>query len=144
MPKIKRKTKKRTPRPNMLFPGRPAYQGPQRGWFAFVHHGKLFERATEDIDNRVEYVKTQKPREEISTRLSHIMYLGPTLSHKLSALAKAKAERMCRSLEYAERTMHDSNYEARALVMDYVNKHKPKHRWNGNTLTLADGRWMTG
>lgn len=143
MPKIKRKTKKRTPRPNMLFPGHPAYQGPQRGWFAWVHHGKLFERATENIDNRVYYVKEQKPKNEISIRLSHIMYLGPYLSRKLTALARAHAEAVCRPVEYAERTLHD-HHQARAMVMDYVTKHKPKNRWNGGTLTTADGNWMTG
>ena len=53
---------------NELFPGRPDYVGPTKGYFAFLHHEQLFEKS-HDVMERVAYVKRDKPDHEIPTRL---------------------------------------------------------------------------
>lgn len=141
MKKVK-KVKKVTRPPNMLFPGLPNYKGPDKGWFAWVHHGKLFEHTSVDGDSikaRVHYVKMRKPTDEQRIRLAHIMYLGKSLGTKL--------QKMCgdgsRDYGRARLWRHD---KAAELVYAYIAKHKPKNKWDRRreTLVKADGTSMTG
>lgn len=144
MAKIKRKVKKATG-PNMLFPGLPGYHGPDKGWFAWVHHGKLFEHTDYDGDSikaRVAYVKTDKPKDERRIRLAHIMYLGSYLGRKLS---QRRTE--LNNTVGGARVEHDP--VAIGWVMDYIAKHKPRNKWdasrcNHGSLMKADGSVMTG
>lgn len=139
----KRKTKVRPP--NMLFPGLPHYKGPNRGWFAFVHHGKLFEHTSNDGDSiatRVQYVRKAKPKDEIRIRLSHIMYLGAYLGRKLTRM------KYDIPTQYEAARIHEIP-EAREAVLAYVKKHKPRNQWREDrgvtgTLVKADNSSMTG
>ena len=40
---------------------------PELYWL--LHHGRLLEWTTEPVESRIEYIKTQKPTNEIATRL---------------------------------------------------------------------------
>jgi hypothetical protein len=71
MPKIKQKS-----RPNRLHPGLPGYKGPTVGWFALLHHHTLIEFSW-NVMERVEYVKENKPTDEIDLRLRHMLYIKP-------------------------------------------------------------------
>ena len=62
--------------PNTLYPGRPKYEGPTEGIFGLVHHDMLFE-PSHDIMERVDYIKINKPKGEIKTRLHCLVYLPP-------------------------------------------------------------------
>lgn len=124
---------------NKLFPGLPNYTGPQRGYFAFVHHAQLFEHTSEDIKNRIEYVKDRKPTNEQGIRLRHILLLGPSLSRRIAAINKQNAPVYgC----YNNQAKHDQTI--RAAVLRYARRHIKPLRWNGASLTLVSGREMTG
>ena len=62
--------------PNNLYPGRPNYEGPTEGIFGLVHHDVLFE-ASEDIMERVDFIREHKPKDEVKTRLHCLVYLPP-------------------------------------------------------------------
>lgn len=124
---------------NKLFPGRSNYTGPQRGYFAFVHHAQLFEHTNEDIKNRVLYVKQMKPAHEQGIRLRHILLLSPTLSKRIAAINKQNAPVYGM---YNNQAKHDQTI--RAAVLRYARRHIKPLRWNGASLTLVSGREMTG
>ena len=71
---------------NKLFPGLPDYIGPAYGVFSMLHHESLAETSN-DVMERIAYIKENKPAQEISTRLRHIMFLD---SVGESYLAKRK------------------------------------------------------
>ena len=60
---------------NTLFPGRPNYTGPTKGWFGFLHHEQLCEQS-HDVNERIRYVKREKPKNEVAIRLHNMIYLG--------------------------------------------------------------------
>ena len=64
---------------NALFPGRPNYTGPTSGWFGLLHHSELFE-TSHDVNERVAYVKANKPKREVALRLHNMAYLGAIAS----------------------------------------------------------------
>lgn len=140
--KVKARKRSKAKGPNMLFPGLPNYHGPNRGWFAWVHHGKLFENTDNDgnsIAKRVSYVRRMKPRDERRIRLNHIMYLGSYLNRKLTA-----RRHVLNSTIGGGRV--DDDATSQVMVHRYIEKHKPRNRWNRNrgTLVKADGTSMTG
>ncbi len=61
--------------PNTLFPGRSDYTGPQRGYFAGVHHDTLFEYST-NIDVRLDYINIEKEEYKRPTYLQNMMHLS--------------------------------------------------------------------
>ena len=60
---------------NTLFPGRPNYEGPAEGIFGLLHHEVLWE-PSHNVHERVEYVKAEKPPNEVAIRLHNMIYLG--------------------------------------------------------------------
>jgi len=68
-----------TETPNVLFPGRPNYTGPTSGWFGLLHHSELFE-TSHNVQERIAYVKANKPDREVSLRLHNMVYLGAIAS----------------------------------------------------------------
>ena len=76
---------------NTLFPGRDNYVGPTTGWFAFLHHEKLFEES-HNVMERVAYVKSEKPKREVWIRLHNMMYLDPGLCPAVAKRAPLDAD----------------------------------------------------
>ena len=128
---------KRTSVKNTLFPGRPNYTGPTKGWFGFLHHEQLCEQS-HDVNKRIHYVKREKPKNEVAIRLHNMIYLGGCeATTKLDALyADYKIKRVMmdgaymvdRDALYATYTAKDADYttyEAKhdALYADYTHKH---------------------
>ncbi len=60
---------------NLLYPGRPNYEGPTEGFFGLLHHSIIAEWS-HDVMERVEYVKKEKPKNEIDIRLWNMCYLS--------------------------------------------------------------------
>jgi hypothetical protein len=134
----------KTMRENKLYPGRPNYTGPNKGWFAFVHHGSLCEHTGQfpgGIEERVEYINRAKPPDEIPTRLRHLIYLGQTLNEALTKAAGGTyyATGSCRGV--VEMHQHKA---LRGRVLRYVKRHIKPFRWNGRWLTHANGGSFTG
>ena len=106
---------------NDLFPGRPDYVGPTKGYFAFLNHKQLFE-SSHDVMERVAYVKREKPGHEIQTRLHNMIYL-PFMTDELYADYEAK--RASLDVDYeAKLTLLYADYEAKLapLYADYEAK----------------------
>lgn len=134
--------------PNTLFPGRPGYVGPQRGWFAMLHHQQLFERATCDVKSRVAYVKRTKPGDEVPVRLHNMMYLGNLSQIKALQMLHDACWEM-RDYDHGitfdgyalrrpiEQAIEATKRHIRPLVIAYVKKYIPDHSWEeeNNTIT---------
>ena len=114
---------------NELFPGRPDYVGPTKGYFAFLHHEKLFEKS-HDVMERVVFVKQEKPDHEIPIRLHNMIYL-PFMTGALDADYQAK-----RAPLYAD-------YQAKraalyADILAFIKQHIPDCAWNGRELVFPE------
>jgi len=160
---------------NKLFPGRPNYTGPTAGLFAFLHHCTLYEYS-DNVIERINYVKSQKPKDEIELRLHHMLYLdsSDTLIGKAYSFEERyrqkrvqldnEYEHECARLDsdfqfrgynydywrqrntlnavYRQRVnkLDDDYWRRRALfekvVLDYINRHIPEHRWNGERIVF--------
>jgi len=105
---------------NTLFPGRPDYVGPKSGMFAFLHHEILCE-PSDNVMERVDYVRQHKPPAEIETRLHHMMFLD-------AALCPAVAKRAPLDADYgAKLAPLEADYGAKraTLEADYAAKRAP-------------------
>ena len=125
----------RTTIENTLFPGRPNYTGPAKGWFGFLHHERVCEES-HDVNERIDYVKREKPKNEVPIRLHNMIYLG-----ECAAIAKDAAL----YADYnAKRDTLDADYNAkraamRAEILAYIKLHIPDCAWNGKTLVFTSG-----
>ena len=138
---------------NTLFPGRPNYTGPTKGWFGFLHHEQLCEQS-HDVNERIRYVKREKPKNEVAIRLHNMIYLGGCeATTKFDALyADYKIKRVMMDCAYTAKDALYTTYEAKhdALYADYKIKHDaldaeilayiksniPDCAWNGKTLVF--------
>ena len=151
----------RTTIENTLFPGRPNYTGPAKGWFGFLHHERVCEES-HDVNERIDYVKREKPKNEVPIRLHNMIYLGECAAiAKRDALdagyeadyevksaplyAGYKAKRDALDAGYkAKRAPLDADYNAkraamRAEILAYIKLHIPDCAWNGKTLVFTSG-----
>jgi hypothetical protein len=105
---------------NTLFPGRDNYTGPTKGWFAFLHHEQLCEES-HDVNERLDYVKREKPKNEVVIRLHNMIYLGGCeviVKHALlDADHKAKCALLGADFE-AKRAPLDADFEAKHALLD--------------------------
>ena len=62
--------------PNTKYPGRHNYTGPEEGIFGLLRHGALAE-PSENVMERVDYVRREKPVHKRAHRLHCMCYLGP-------------------------------------------------------------------
>ena len=139
---------------NTLFPGRYNYTGPTKGWFAFLHHEQLCEES-HDVNERLDYVKREKPKNEVAIRLHNMIYLGGCEAiAKLAPLdADYKAKRAPLDADYetklaplyadyeAKRAPLYADYEAKRAALDaqiiaYIRVHIPDCAWDGKTLVF--------
>jgi len=125
---------------NKLFPGRPNYTGPTKGYFALLHHDQLFEHS-HDVMERVAYVKREKDRNEIPTRLHNMIYL-PFMTDALYADYKAKRDALYADYE-AKRDALDADYKAKRAPLDadilaFIRTHIPDCAWNGRELVFPE------
>jgi hypothetical protein len=102
--------------PNELFFGRPDYVGPDSGYGAFIHHGVLFEKS-HSFKERVDYIKREKPKNEVATRLHNLLYL-PFMTDALYADYKAKLATLD------------------ADILAFIRQHIPDCAWNGQELVF--------
>ena len=139
---------------NTLFPGRYNYTGPTKGWFAFLHHEQLCEES-HDVNERLDYVKREKPKNEVAIRLHNMIYLGGCEAiAKLAPLdADYKAKRAPLDADYetklaplyadyeAKRAPLYADYKAKRAPLDaeilaYIKMNIPDCAWNGRTLVF--------
>ena len=150
--------------PNELFPGRPDYVGPTKGYFALLHHEVLFEKS-HDVTERVAYVKRDKLKHEVPIRLHNMLYL-PFMTDALYADYQAKlapldadykAKRAPLYADYeAKLATLDADYEAKratlyadyqakratldAYILAFIRQHIPDCAWNGKELVFPEAK----
>lgn len=106
---------------NTIFPGRPNYTSPRTGWFGLLHHEILCEES-HDVMERVDYVRRNKPENEVATRLWNMIYLGG---------CETVVKRDALGADYwAKRDALD------AEILTYIRQHIPDCAWNGETLVF--------
>ena len=117
---------------NTLFPGRPNYTGPTKGWFGFLHHEQLCEQS-HDVNERIHYVKHEKPKNEVAIRLHNMIYLGGCeATTKFDTLYAAYLARFG-SLYATYRAKRDA---LDAEILAYIKSNIPDCAWNGKTLVF--------
>ena len=128
---------------NTLFPGRYNYTGPTKGWFAFLHHEQLCEES-HDVNERLDYVKREKPKNEVAIRLHNMIYLGGCEAIAKRAALDADYEAKCVAL-YADYEAKfaplAADYAAKRAPLDaeilaYIKSNMPDCAWNGKTLVF--------
>ena len=107
--------------PNTLFPGRPDYVGPTTGWFALLHHDTLFE-GSHNVNERIAYVRSNKPENEVALRLHNMVYLGAVADvcakcAPLDADYQAKCAALYTDYQ-AKRDALDADYRAKRDALD--------------------------
>jgi len=120
---------------NTLFPGRYNYTGPTKGWFGFLHHEQLCEES-HDVNERIDYVKRKKPKNEVAIRLHNMIYLG-------GCEAMAKHATLYADYEAKRATLY-ADYKAKRATLDadilaYIKLNIPDCAWNGKTLVFPLG-----
>jgi hypothetical protein len=128
---------------NTLFPGRDNYTGPTNGLFGLLHHEQLCE-SSHDVNERIEYVKREKPKNEVAIRLHNMIYLGGcAVGAKCDTLyADYEAKRAPLYADYeAKRALLYADYEATRALLDaeilaYIKMNIPDCAWNGRTLVF--------
>ena len=79
---------------NLLFPGLERYEGPSHGIFALLHHTILCEYS-DDVMERVTFVRHYKASHEIDTRLRHMIYVGDLeASHKFLEIKEKEQDEL--------------------------------------------------
>ena len=151
---------------NTMFPGRLNYVGPKKGMFGLLHHAQLFE-SSDDVMERVDYVKREKTANEIAVRLHNMIYLGGCVAvakraplyadyeAKLAALgadydskrvalgADYEAKRAALSAEYrAKRAALSAEYRAKTValsaeILAYIRTRIPDCAWDGDMLRFS-------
>lgn len=125
----------KVPPENKLFPARPNYTGPSKGYFSMMHHEQLFELA-DGIGYRVTYVRTKKPPHERKVRLHNMMYLGGCTqiqALELLQMACCKVDPDVNSYELTRPISQAIEATARHIrkhVIAYIALHIPDHSWN--------------
>ena len=132
--------------PNTLFPGRPNYTGPTKGYFGLLHHDRLFEWS-DNVLERIDYVKKDKPLAEQAIRLRSMIYLDlKDLNKAYEDLDKAR-EDWNKAREDWNKARKDWNkaykdwykaYEDLAPeVLAYIKAHIPDCAWDGKELRFT-------
>ena len=76
-----------------------------------LHHKMLFETLTEPIENRINYIKEEKPKHEIETRLSAMRILTPAEVKTIPKGVMKKCEVYDKAWEAWEKT-REARYKA--------------------------------
>lgn len=139
---------------NHLYPGKPNYRGPKSGYFTLLHHAGELVECSDNVMERVEYIKTVKAKHEIPVRLRHIVFIPKKMWPKGMQEAYDKWLEAgfkwlgadSRLLEaYAKRREAENRWlkaEARWLKADadkllaYLHKHVKNCKWNGREIVF--------
>ena len=145
-------------KPNTLFPGLPDYVGSTSGLFSLLHHEGPIVEDSDDVMERIAFIRGNKPTREVDVRLAHIVYLDPELVPACAKLAtlyadyEAKLATLCADYE-AKLAPLDADYEAKlatlyadyeaklapldAEIVAYLKPLIPDFRWDGKRLNFG-------
>jgi hypothetical protein len=122
---------------NIRYPGRAEYVGPRAGVCFALHHFVLAE-ATQDVYERVEYVRIRKPEWERAERLRQLCMiplerLPEEVQHAWAECAAATEDtELWGATVELEHLLEKHEPELLALLNEYV----PDHTWTGVRYVL--------
>ena len=81
---------------NTIYPLKPNYTGPTKGWFAWLHHDTVLEWS-DNVIERTDYVFKNKPKHEMKARTEHMIvipdeFIPKFLEKAWEAWEKARGE----------------------------------------------------
>ena len=109
---------------NRLYPGNPNYRGPRQGYFTLLHHSGPIVEWSNDVMERVVFIKRAKAPHEIPIRLRHIVFVPKKMQPKYVRDAYAKWQDA-----YAK--WQDADKEQ---LLAYLHKHVKDCKWDGKHL----------
>ena len=83
-------------------------------YYWHIHHDTLMEKATEPIQNRIDYIKNHKPKDEISTR---IRLLKPVKN-------QSKAKAYYDAIAQSDKAYHDAIAQSKKAYHDAIAQSK--------------------
>ena len=145
---------------NKRYPGKPNYTGPKHGYFALLHHLGPIVEWSNNVMERTWYINRYKPEHERAIRLSHIVYVPPSMVP--DAVRKARDKYRKASAEYfkARFKPDDADYRSKRerflmaqetwemtednwrrsdgkKLLAYLKRHVKDCRWNGTELDFG-------
>jgi hypothetical protein len=99
-------------------------------YYWHVHHAKPFEKSTEPIETRINYIKINKPKDEIETRL-RLMHPVKNVRAVLKALEEYNA---VKSKAWKEYNAVKSKARKESELKKLHDKECPNCPWDGNTI----------
>ena len=103
--------------------------GPQVGYFTFLHHENPVEESS-NLFERINYILTDKPKDQIYDRLRHI-YPVPATAWKAYQEAKASAEKAYQeAIASAEKAYQEAIASAEKAVLAII----PNCAWDGKSI----------
>ena len=106
---------------NRLYPGKPNYRGPKKGLFTLLHHSDKLVEWSDNVMERVKYIKSNKAAHEIPIRLRHIVFVPKKMWSEEMKDAYAKWRDA-----YAKR------------LIAYLHKHVKDCKWNGWEIVFKE------
>ena len=126
------------------------YKGKKKGWFAWIHHDTVLEWS-DDIMERVEYVRENKPTDELKTRREHMIVAPDSIIPKYVKEAYRKWEKAYYKREEAYRKQEEAyrkweeadrkyllalkKINKNPTLIKYLKEHTP-YSWNEEWRTL--------
>ena len=139
---------------NKLYPGKPNYTGPTKGFFTLLHHeGPLLEWS-DNVMERIDFIRREKAKSEIPVRLRHIVAFPdsawtPSMQKARAECQEAhakwyKAEAECQEADAECQEAYAKWYKADAecqeayakTVSVYLHQHVTDCKWNGKELVF--------
>jgi hypothetical protein len=132
---------------NRLYPGKPDYRGPKKGYFTLLHHGGPLLEWSDDVMERIAYIIAGKPERERAIRLQHIVFFpkklwGKKLQKAYAEWQKAYAEWRKAAAEWQKAAAEWQKAAAERQkayadkILAYLKKHVKDCRWNGTELVF--------
>ena len=118
---------------NKLYPGLPDYTGPSTGFFTLLHHEGPLTEYSHNVQERIRYINSNKPKHEQAIRLRHIVYIPDSMIPEV--LRKARSEYYKASSEYDKASSEYDNNNT--TVLAYLHLHVSDCKWNGKTLVFT-------
>jgi hypothetical protein len=107
-------------------------QDTKHGFFWHIHHKTLLEWS-DDIDERIDYIKSDKPEEEVETRLRLMKPVQGELPKEVFESGKAYDEAW-KALDEARKAWEEALQRNKGVIEELHRKECPNCPWDGKTI----------
>jgi len=121
---------------NTIYPLKPNYTGPTKGWFAWLHHDTVLEWS-DNVIERTDYVFKNKPKHEMKARTEHMIVIPDEFIPKSLVRAREAWEKAWEARENAQEAW-EKTWEKAAKnprIIKYLKENTP-YAWDESNSTL--------